>query len=154
MPRPRQTRAVRAATRLLLLLSALAAFQAGAQEPSRPTLRLPDADQDHDYREASHIAWALSDSPESGALVHEFVTENFDALVERAPRDAAAEFPRWGRNFCSEAQRADLDAWFRERAPKYEGGPRILVQVLERIGLCAAFKQRQQASLSRFLRPR
>ena len=35
---------------------------------------------------------------------------------------------------------------------QFAGGPRILAQVLERIALCAAFKDRQQAALSAFLR--
>jgi hypothetical protein len=76
---------------------------------------------------------------------------NFDALAARAPRDTAASWPRLAGGFCSEAQRADVENFFRERAPKYAGGPRVLAQTLERIGLCAAFKQKQQASLSRFL---
>ena len=45
-----------------------------------------------------------------------------------------------------------MAAFFRERSPHYGGGPRILAQTLERITLCAAFKERQQASLANFLR--
>jgi len=44
-----------------------------------------------------------------------------------------------------------VEAFFRERAPRYPGGPRLLAQTLERITLCAAFKDRQQASLAAFL---
>ena len=76
---------------------------------------------------------------------------NFDALVARAPRDSAAYFPRWAGSFCSAAGRADVEDFFGERAPRYTGGPRILAQTLERITLCAAFKERQQASLATFL---
>jgi len=80
------------------------------------------------------------------------VKANFEALVGRAPRDAAASYPYLAGTFCSEAQYADVENFFRERTPKYAGGPRILAQVLERIALCAAFKDRQQAGLSDFLR--
>lgn len=106
----------------------------------------------HDYREVSQIAWTLSSTPAGGVLVFNFVKENFDALVARAPRDAAASFPRWAGSFCSEAGRAEVEDFFRERAPRYAGGPRTLAQTLERITLCAAFKDRQQANLSKFLR--
>jgi hypothetical protein len=77
---------------------------------------------------------------------------NFAALAARAPRDAPAFWPRWAGNLCSEAERADVEQFFRERAPRYAGGPRLLAQTLERIALCVTFKDRQQASLSAFLR--
>ena len=108
-------------------------------------------DPAHDYREAVQIAWTLSDTPQGGALVFEFVKANFDALVARAPRDAAAGYPRWAGTFCNEAGRAEVEDFFRERAPRYAGGPRNLAQTLERIRLCAAFKERQQASFATFL---
>ena len=57
-----------------------------------------------------------------------------------------------GSRISASAARADVEDFFRERAPRYAGGPRLLAQTLERIALCAAFKERQQASLSAFLR--
>jgi hypothetical protein len=84
--------------------------------------------------------------------VFAFTKANFEMLVARAPRDAAAQYPRWAGGLCSEAARAEVEAFFAGRAPRYTGGPRILAQTLERIALCAAFKERQQASLADFLR--
>lgn len=109
-------------------------------------------DPAHDYREAFQIAWTQSGTSQGSDRAYDFMKANFDALVARAPRDAAAFYPRLGGHFCSEAQRADVDNFFRERSPKFAGGPRILAQTLERIGLCAAFKQNQQANLADFLR--
>jgi alanyl aminopeptidase len=109
-------------------------------------------DPSHDYREAFQIAWSQSGTPRGSARAYDFIKSNFDALVARAPRDSAAFYPRLAGNFCSEAGRADVDGFFRERAPKFAGGPRILAQTLERIGLCAAFRQSQQANFSAFLR--
>src|SRR5688572_18420024 len=106
----------------------------------------------HDYRESSQIAWTLANTPQGSALAYEFLKANFDALAARAPRDSPAFWPRWANNLCSEAARADLEGFFRERAPRHAGGPRNLAQSLERIALCAAFKERQQASLTAFLR--
>ncbi len=77
---------------------------------------------------------------------------HFDTLVERLPHDAAAQFPRWGSQLCDQSARDDMEAFFRDRIGKYAGGPRILAQSLEHIGLCAEFKARQQDSLVRFLR--
>jgi alanyl aminopeptidase len=109
-------------------------------------------DPAHDFRESSQIAWTMSNTPRGSALAYDFVKANFDALAARAPRDSPAFWPRFANNQCSEAARADVEEFFRERAPRYPGGPRNLAQTLERIALCTAFKDRQQASLSRFLR--
>jgi alanyl aminopeptidase len=109
-------------------------------------------DPAHDYREAAQIAWSLSSTPQGSALVFEFVKANFDALAARAPRDAPAQFPRWTAGFCTESGRSEVDAFFRERSPRYTGGPRVLAQALERIALCTAFKERQQPALAEFLR--
>ena len=132
-----------------LIYIALGSFQEPGISGSALTLILDPA---HDYREAVQIAWTLSETPRGGALAYDFMKANFDALVARAPRDTAAAYPRLGGSFCSEAQRADVENFFRERAASYAGGPRILAQTLERIGLCAALKHKQQTSLSRFLR--
>jgi alanyl aminopeptidase len=131
------------------LYVALGSFGDPALARSALALMLDPA---HDYREAAAIAWTVSSTPQGGPLVFAFVKENFDALVARAPRDAAASFPRWAGGYCSEAGRAEVDNFFRDRAPRYPGGPRTLAQTLERITLCAAFKERQQANLSAFLR--
>ena len=132
-----------------LLYVALGSFQDPGISASALALILDPA---HDYREVVQIAWTLAETPRGSALAYDFMKANFDALVGRAPRDAAAIYPRFAGGFCNEAQRAEVENFFRERTPKYTGGPRILAQTLERIGLCAAFKQKQQASLSRFLK--
>ncbi len=46
--------------------------------------------------------------------------------------------------------KANFDALV-ARAPRYTGGPRILAQSLERITLCAAFKERQHSRFTIFL---
>jgi alanyl aminopeptidase len=132
-----------------LLYAALGSFGDPALARSALALMLDPA---HDYREASQIAWSMSGAPRGAERVFAFTMENFDALAARAPRDAAASFPRWAGSLCSEAGRAGVEEFFRDRAPRHTGGPRILAQTLERIALCAAFKERQQAGLSAFLR--
>src|SRR4029079_9586883 len=120
------------------LYAALGAFDDPAIARSALALLLDPA---HDYREASQIAWSMSNTPRGGALVYAFMKANFEALVARAPRDAAASFPRWAGSFCSQAERADVEEFFRARAPRYAGGPRNLAQTLERIDLCVAFRE-------------
>ena len=107
----------------------------------------------YDYREAFQIAWSQANTPQGGAgRSYKFMKSNFDALVARAPRDAAAAYPWLAVGLCSDEDRAEVESFFRDRSPKFTGGARILAQVLERISLCTAFKDRQQARLSAFLR--
>jgi len=106
----------------------------------------------HDYRESMQIAWTMSDLPRGGALAYAFMKANFDTLASMAPLDAPAYYPRMAGTFCSAEQRADVESFFRERSPRFTGGPRILAQTLERINLCASLRQKQQASFATFLR--
>ena len=132
-----------------LLFMALGSFRDPALARAALELVLDPA---YDYREAIQIAWSMAETPPGAALAYEFMKANFDALVARAPRDAAAFYPRLAGTFCSAGGRADVEAFFRERAGRYEGGPRILAQTLERIALCTAFKDRQLPALTAFLR--
>ena len=53
--------------------------------------------------------------------------------------------------FSDAEQRADVEAFFKDKAPKYMGGPRYLAQSLEQIQLRAALKAAQQESVNDFL---
>jgi alanyl aminopeptidase len=97
------------------------------------------------------IAWTQAETPRGAARVHDFAKQNFDALAARAPRDAPAYYPRWAAALCGEAERADVEAFYAERAPRFIGGPRILAQTLEGISLCTALKEAQGPRLAAFL---
>jgi alanyl aminopeptidase len=130
------------------LYAALGAFRDPALIDAALGLLLSD---ELDIREAMRIGWTLAEDARHGRKAYEFVQRNFDALVARLPRDAAAQFPKWGSQFCDQAARDDMEAFFRERSGKYTGGPRILAQALETISLCVDFKNKQQSSLAQFL---
>lgn len=130
------------------LFTALGSFRDPVLTEAALGLLLSD---DYDIREATLIAWTLSEDARTGNAAYEFMKRHFDALVERSQRDAAARFPTWGARLCDEERRADMEAFFRERIAKFTGGPRILAQTAETISLCAAFKRAQQGSLAAFL---
>jgi len=130
------------------LFTALGSFRDPALVEAALGLLLSD---DFDIREATQIARTLSKEARSGDAAYEFMKRNFDALVKRSHRNAAARFPTWGAQLCDEGRRADMEAFFRERIGAFDGGPRILAQTVETINLCAAFKGAQQASLIDFL---
>jgi hypothetical protein len=53
--------------------------------------------------------------------------------------------------FCSEGHWTRVAAYFKDRSPKYTGGPRILEQTLEGIALCTASRGQQQSGVEALL---
>ena len=82
---------------------------------------------------------------------YDFVKQNWDALIAKLPTDSGAFLPYAAGGYCDAQHRTDVEAFFSGRATKYTGGPRNLAQVLERISLCEANKNDNQASVSEFL---
>jgi cytosol alanyl aminopeptidase len=81
-----------------------------------------------------------------------FLKEHYDAIIARLPGELAADAPRFGESFCSEPDRAQVEAFFKDRIEKITGGPRNLAQALETISLCNAQRELHAASLAAFLK--
>ena len=132
-----------------ILLDALGQFRAPSVVSAALALTLST---DFDARESIDILWAEGFGRETFSQAWAFLVANFDRLAERLPRDAPADFPWLATNFSDEAHRAEAEAFFREKAPKYAGGPRMLAQALEVIQLRTAFKAAQQKNFDDFLK--
>jgi hypothetical protein len=82
--------------------------------------------------------------------------QHYDALRTKLPSstfgDEAAYLPYVGRGYCDEEHRAEIETFFKDRAAQTTGGPRILEQVLERVHLCSARREAQQAGVVEFLK--
>jgi alanyl aminopeptidase len=97
------------------------------------------------------IVFGSLEEPAHRGLVYGFVRENFDQLVERLPRDVGGNLAHVGSALCDESKRKEVEAFFGERAARFTGGPRKLAQALERMRLCATFRQSQGPSVEQFL---
>jgi aminopeptidase N len=84
-------------------------------------------------------------------LAYDFVKQHFDALTARMPRQAHAALIRIGGAFCDAEHRADVEAFFKDKAPHILGGPRVLANVLEQTSLCIANVRLSQPSVTAFL---
>jgi alanyl aminopeptidase len=80
-----------------------------------------------------------------------YVKEHFDALMARMPHEVGGHLPALGGAFCDAAHRQDVEAFFKERAARYPGGPEILGRTLEGVDLCIAQREALQPGLVRFL---
>jgi alanyl aminopeptidase len=89
---------------------------------------------------------------ETRALAWKTVTAHYDAIAARLPRENVAYLVKLGGRFCSDAQRAELAAFFAPRSARAIGGPRVFRNTVEGIALCVAYRAKQEGSLEAFLR--
>ena len=102
--------------------------------------------------ETIRLVWAASRHKETRDLAWKLVTEHYDALVARLPKENAARFVSIGSHYCSEAKRQEVAEFFKERNARALGGPRLYKNALESLSLCVAYRARQQSSVEAFLK--
>jgi cytosol alanyl aminopeptidase len=103
---------------------------------------------EQDVRDVTSLLWQDQRVQD---VTYGFIKQHIDALTARLPTDFTGNLPYAGEPFCDEAHRADVAAFFKDRAAKLLGGSRNLAKVLEKIHLCAAQKKEQAPSLAKFL---
>jgi alanyl aminopeptidase len=82
---------------------------------------------------------------------HDFIMANFDALAKGVSRDSPGGWPHYASGSCSEKDRADVEAFWRDRIASYAGGKRDLEQSLESIELCVRLRAAQEKDVAAFL---
>jgi alanyl aminopeptidase len=131
------------------ILSALGAFR----DPSVQKLALNlTLSSDFDARESIAVLREAASDRATREGAWAFLKANFDALAARLPRESPAGFPQLASGFSDDAHRADVEAFFKDKAANYTGGPRRLAQSLEQIHLKTALRAAQQESVAGFLR--
>lgn len=133
------------------LLRALGAFR----QPSlaEKAFAVP-LDPTFDAREAMPALWGATGYPETRELAYTFLKKNFDALAERLPREYPSGFSWFGASLCDDARRDEVIAFFKDRSPKYAGGPRTLAQSLESLRICSFRRKTHQPQVEAFLKSR
>jgi len=133
------------------LVRALGAFRQGGLVARNMSLLM---DGTFDMRLAMPLLFGPLDDPDTARLPLETVKAHYDALVARLPSAAgfeyAASLPETAGSGCSAGEATEAQEFFGPRLARVNGGPRSLAQVVERIRLCAARKDAQQADLVRF----
>ena len=107
-------------------------------------------DPELDARDTVRILWGVTKTPAGVPLAFEFLTAEMEKLVARLPRDWAAGFPGVGAAFCDDSKRAEVEAFFRPKASRFVGGPRLLDQALENLHLCHVYRTSQEPRVSAF----
>ena len=130
------------------LLVSLGLFRDPSVVPAALKLTLST---EFDARETIGILREETSNRETRPEAWAFLKANFDQIAARLPRESPARFPMLAAGFSDAERRADVEAFFKDKAQRYMGGPRYLAQSLEQIQLRAAFKAAQQESVNEFL---
>lgn len=133
------------------LLRALGGFRDPAIAEKAFALTLDPA---FDTREAMQVLMAASWHPATKERAYAFLKKNFDDLAARLPSEYPARFSWFGAALCDDKRRDEVIAYFKDRSPKYAGGPRMLAQSLESMRICAALRRSQQPNVDAFLKAR
>ncbi len=109
-----------------------------------------------DSREGMGLLIGPIGDPATRDIPFELVRANYDELVARLPVrsdfDQRAFLPRVADAFCDTGRRDQTEAFFKDRAGKAIGGPRLLANTLEQIDQCIAVRKAQQPSAAEFLK--
>ncbi|MBT9503902.1 MAG: M1 family metallopeptidase [Burkholderiaceae bacterium] len=105
-----------------------------------------------DIRElAPELLRRQSRQASSAPVIRAFVMKHAEAMRKRMPSQAPAYWPEQLGQGCSAAEADDLQRLFGSRANAYAAGPGTLAKALERLRLCAAFREAQGAALDAYL---
>jgi alanyl aminopeptidase len=97
------------------------------------------------------LLFAGMDSTEGRERAWRFVTEHYDAIVARLPRENRVYLVYVGSGDCTTASLERLQAFFAERTPRELGGARVYASVVESQTLCIAKRERYTQSFVEFL---
>jgi alanyl aminopeptidase len=142
----------------LRLLSAIGSFRETELAKAAFDLALSDALDPRDafslFRGAGggFRPGVSDDSAVRRELRWSFLKQNFDTIVERTPREVAPYLPLFAMGFCDETHRADVEAFFKDRAARYPGTPRNVARVTEAISLCSARRVAEAPAVAAFLK--
>lgn len=129
------------------LMLALAGFTDPALVKASLELLL---DGSFDPRASLALLWAQRHT--SRALVWDFLKARFDKVSELIPLDVRSFLFGIPDSFCDEPHRADVESFYKDKASKVTGAPRVLAQTLESISLCIAKRDAHKESLRTFLK--
>jgi alanyl aminopeptidase len=105
-----------------------------------------------DPRDSMGLLFGASNEPKTRQMAWEFMKANFDKLTARMPKDWGSSLVYLGDDFCDADHKADMEAFFKDKVAKLDGGPRTYAQAVETVSLCIAQQPTRQASVTAFLK--
>jgi aminopeptidase N len=131
------------------LLDALGAFIEPELASQAMALMLTDQ---FDLREAMGLLWGGFQDPATRDLAYRFVVDHFDAISNKLPPAYRPFLAFTLTALCDDTRKAEVEQFFRPRIEKLDGGPRILAQALEQLGLCSAARKARTPGVVAYLK--
>jgi alanyl aminopeptidase len=123
----------------------------GARDPERSQRVLALAlDEDLRVNEIYKPLMIQLEEPTTRDGAFTWITEHYDALVERMGPGYAGYLPYAGASFCDAERASDVRAFFEPRVGATQGGPRNLAAAVESVSLCAARRAHARESAAAF----
>jgi len=94
---------------------------------------------------------AAKNDPIGGAVVREWVRQNFDALMRKLPPQFKA-MAIGSAGACDDNSRRKHEQFFADKVDQMSGGKRVLAMTLQGIDVCIAARKLQEPSVIGFLR--
>jgi alanyl aminopeptidase len=105
-----------------------------------------------ELREAIGLLQGAFAEPRLRELGYAFLKDHFDAISNKLPELYRPYMAFSFVSLCDDARRPEIEAFFRPRIEKLDGGPRILAQALESMSLCSAQRKAQAPGVEAFLK--
>jgi len=105
-----------------------------------------------ELREATGLLQGGFSDPRTRLAAYQFVKDHYDALSNKLPEPFRPYLAFSFVALCDDSKRAEIEAFFKPRIEKLDGGPRIMAQALEQLGLCAAARKAQTPGVIAFLK--
>ncbi len=83
---------------------------------------------------------------------HDFIVKNYDIISNKLPEPFRPYMAYSLVPLCDDTKKAELEAFYKKKLEKIEGGPKALAQALEALSLCAAGKKAQTPGVIAFLK--
>ena len=131
------------------IYAALGSFRAPALAQAARELWLSP---DHDLREIMSAGRSRGRTEALRDGVFAFLTEHFDAIAAKMPKESVIGFPRMFQGACSAREAQQLERFFTPLTKTYTGMDKTLTQSLESVRLCARYRDSQHSSLQSFLK--
>ena len=131
------------------LLGAMGAFEDPKIVDQAMALVLTD---EFELRESIGLLQGGFANRKTRVTAYNFVKEHYDAISEKLPLAYRPYMAYTVVALCDEGRRAEIEAFFKPRIEKLDGGALVMKQALEGMSLCAAQRKAQQPGVTAFLK--
>ncbi|HEU0033437.1 MAG TPA: M1 family metallopeptidase [Kofleriaceae bacterium] len=131
------------------LLRALGSFADPKLSARAMQLSLSD---DFELRESMGLLQGGFAERATREAAYKFVKDNYDAIEKKLPEPFRPYMAFTFVSLCDDSRKPEIEAFFKPRIDKLDGGPRIMAQALESLSLCSAARKAQTPGVVAFLK--